>query len=407
MTSLDVDALLTNEDYFIDPYPALHQLQEHAPVVWSNALGAWVVTRYADVVGALRDPARFSSAGRVVYLLDQLPPDMQQETDLLRRHFTVGIGHSDPPAHTRLRALLAPWFQPRLLEPLIQRIQTIVRQLLDQAERMGRMDIVADLAYPLPAIIVLEMLGAPPRDIGLFRRWAMDINSLFAGGGRIDSGVVDTARSSLIQMREYLGILLEEKRRQPKPDLISRLVADQAGDRMDENELVSTCVTLFVAGHETTTYLIGNGIAALLRFPAQLAQLRAQPQLLNAAVEELLRYDAPVQRAWRIAKDDIVLGDQQIQRGQMVLLMLGAANRDPAQFPAPDELDLGRHDNRHVGFGYGIHFCLGAPLARIEAPLAIGAVVKRFPNLIADPSLPLRWRHDVALRGVETLPVLL
>jgi cytochrome P450 len=408
-----VDALIAEADFFADPYPAYATLRAEEPVAWSERWGGWVVTRYSDVAVMLRDAKRFSSAGRVQYILDKLPAAARSRTALLEAHYRVGIAHMDPPDHTRLRALLAPWFTPRHMEALRPRIRLLAAELVEQAfvraqVNDGRVDLMRDLAYPLPAIVVLELLGAPAGDAELLRNWALQINLLFSGGGRAPQEQVEQAQAALATMRDYIGALVAERRRQPSDDLIGRLVATE-GDRLDDNELISTCVTLFVAGHETTTNLIGNGLVALLRHPAALRQLQAEPARMGSAVEEMLRYDAPVHRSWRIATEAVTLHGRRILPGDMVLLMIGAAHRDPAAFAKPEVFDITRSDNRHMGFGLGIHFCLGAPLARIEAPEAIHALLARTGGradaltLIEEP--PLRWRHDVALRGVAELPV--
>lgn len=405
-TPAQPDALLTDPHFFEDPYPAYRTLREGAPIFWSEAWGGWVLTRYADVEAVLRNPRLFSSAGRVHYLLDQLPADVRAEAVLLSAHYRHGIAHSDPPAHTRLRALLTPWFTPRLLESLRPRIRTLAAQLVEEAAAQPQPDLMRDLAYPLPAIVILELLGAPAADTHLFRRWAVEINLLFAGGGRTTAEAMRTATAGLHEMRAYVGALIDERRRRPSDDLIGHLVhAGQEGDRLSDAELVSTVVTLFVAGHETTTHLLGNGLIALLRAPDQLALLRSRPELMAPAVEELLRYDAPVQRSWRIALEETEIHGQKIRRGQMLLVLIGAANHDPAVFADADRLLVERRDNRHLGFGMGIHFCLGAPLARIEVPEALHAVMRTFPHLELIEDSPLQWRHDVALRGVEALSV--
>jgi cytochrome P450 len=406
-TSATFEQLLTSADFFVDPYPIYARLREDAPVYWSEAWGGWVLTRYADVAAVLRDPARFSSAGRISYLLAQLPEADRRRADLLERHYQVGLAHSDPPDHTRLRTLLNRFFTPRHLESLRPRIGQLVEGMLDQGERAGGMDVIHDLAYPLPAIVVLEMIGAPAADRDLFRDWALGINRLFAAGGRTNLEAVDAALASLAEIRAYISDLAAQRRRDPRADLISLLVHAGADEQLSEGELLATCVTLFVAGHETTTNLIGNGLLALLRHPEQLSLLRENPDLALAAMEELLRYDTPVPRGWRLAKADVEIGGQPIRAGDLLLPMIGAANRDPAQFPAPDRLDFGRADNRHLGFGYGIHFCLGAPLARLEVPAALNALLRRFPALRLDESIHLVWRRDVALRGIDSLPVLL
>lgn len=400
---MDFDAALTSPAFFANPYPHFHELRERAPVYRSEALGAWVLTRYADVAAVLHQPAAFRNAGRVSYLLEQLPAEARAQVAGLEAHYRVGLGHSDPPAHTRLRALLSKAFTPRLVESRRARITQVVDELLDSAQARGAFDVVRDLAYPLPAVIVAEMIGAPPADREQFRRWALDINALFAGGGRATAEAALQAQRTQSEMRAYILALAEARRREPRGDLISALVAAE-GDRLSEAELVSTCVTLFVAGHETTTHLIGNGTLALLCHPAQLQMLRGNPALLAGAVEEMLRYDAPVQRAWRLAAEAVTLDGVTIRAGEMVLAMIGAANRDPAQFAQPDEFNVARADNKHFGFGYGIHFCLGAPLARLEAAIAFSALLARFPNLRL-ASDELEWIHDIALRGLKALPV--
>jgi cytochrome P450 len=399
------DELLLSSEFFQDPYPTYHRLRTEAPVYWSEALGGWILTRYTDVVAIFRDHQRFSNAGRVTYLLEQLSPAARQQVERLEHHYHVGLAHSDPPAHTRLRALLTRVFTPRMIETRRPRVQQVVNELLDRVAGRGEMDIIRDLAYPLPATIVAEMIGAPLEDLEQFRQWAEAINGLFKGGGRVVPEKVQAAHQCVLDMHQYIGGLIEQRRREPQDDILSGLLAaEQAEDKLTQAELVSTVVTLFVAGHETTTHTIGNSLVALLRQPDRLQQLREQPELMGEAVEELLRYDTSVQRGWRIATEDIEIGGERIGRGDLVLPMIGAANRDPDQFPDPDRLDFARPQNKHIAFGYGIHFCLGAPLARLEAPIALGALLQRFPNLrLKTETLP--WRHDIALRGVEALPV--
>ena len=289
------------------------------------------------------------------------------------------------------------------------RIRAVAGELLDAALQRaqagdGRIDLLRDFAYPLPAIVVLEMLGAPAADADMLRAWALDINLLFAAGGRAPAERVPVAQAALTEMRAYIGDLVAERRRHPADDLIGRLVALE-GQKLDKSELVSTCVTLFVAGHETTTNLLGNGLVALLRHPAEMARLRATPALMESAIEEMLRYEAPVHRSWRIATEEVVLHDVLIRQGEMVLMMIGAAHRDPTVFPEPDRFDIGRLQNRHMGFGLGIHFCLGAPLARMEVSEGLHALLAQFATIKLIEEPPLHWRNDVALRGVEQLPV--
>lgn len=400
------DDLLTDPGFFADPYPAYARLRAEAPVWWSEAWGGWVLTRHADAAAVLADPRRFSSAGRVGYLLDGLSAAERGGLALLDRHYQVGLAHADPPQHTRLRALLIRAFTPRMVEQLRPRVQALVDGLLDAALPAGAMDVIADLAYPLPAVVIAELIGAPAADRDRLRDWALGVNELFAGGGRTSMERALRAQGALEEMHAYIAELAAERRAAPRDDLLSALVAAEgSGEALSQAELVSTVVTLFVAGHETTTNLLGNGLLALMRHPAQLARLRADPGLAEGAVEELLRYDTPVQRGWRLAAEAVAVGGARIAAGAMVLPMLGAANRDPAQFPDPDALDLTRRPGRHFGFGHGIHYCLGAPLARLEVAAALTALLRRAPDLRLAPGARLAWRQDVALRGLEALPV--
>ena len=403
---LNPDVLITSTAFFSDPYSIYTQLRQEASIFWSERWRGWVLLGYDDIVATLRDPQRFSSAGRIAYLLQNLSSDMRAELKVLEEHYRYGIAHSDPPAHTRLRSLLTPFFAPRYLEPMRATVETLIDSLLAEVESAADFDLIATLAYPLPAIVVLEMLGAPRADIALFRQWALDVNLLFAKGGRVDSEGAAIAQKSLSEMRQYIADMIHHRQRHPGNDLLSHLLAQQQEDGLTHAELVSTVVTLFVAGHETTTNLIGNGMLALLRNPEQWHLLCANPNLAESAVEELMRYDTPVQRGWRIASEDVELAGQRIGKGQMVLQMIGSANRDPAHFERPETLDITRRASRHLGFGVGIHFCLGAPLARMEVAGVLRAMSKRFPRLTLDNSRPLHWRQDVALRGVEELWVI-
>lgn len=402
------DDMLASPSFFADPYPVYAVLREEAPVYWSEVWGAWVLSRYADIVPTLNDPRRYSSAGRVQLLLDTLPEQVQLQTDALSRHYRFGIAHSDPPAHTRLRALLSKSFTPVRLQRWRARIEAVVDQLLDGAAGRDQIDVIADLAYPLPAAIVSEMLGATAADAPKLRDWALGINALFSRGGKATVEDMRRAHDSLLDIRAFVRGLAAARRAVPEDDVISQLVAaESTGDALTEDELISTCVTLFVAGHETTTNMIGNGVLALLNRPDQLARWREDASITESATEELMRFDTPVQRGWRIATEDIAFRGHTFRKGQLVMQMLGSANRDPAVFANAASLDLTRpaRENKHLGFGYGIHFCLGAPLARIEVPIAIRALITRFPGMSLEPSQTLRWRHDVALRGVESLIV--
>jgi cytochrome P450 len=268
------------------------------------------------------------------------------------------------------------------------------------------MDVIADLAYPLPVTVICEMLGVPAGDRDILRRWSADITrSLDALGLPSDREIVRRGRAARHALGEYFRALLPERRRQPRADLLSLLIeAEERGDKLTEDELLATCVLIFIAGHETTVNLIGNGLLALLQNPDELEKLRENHALLPGAVEELLRYDSPVQRTARVTKEDVELGGKTIPRHSLVVAAIGAANRDPARFPDPDRLDITRRDKDHIAFGYGIHFCLGAPLARIEAQIALGALLARMPRL-ALAAGTLEWRESSTLRGLKALQV--
>ena len=373
-----------------DPYSLYRFLLAADPVHWDPELGAWLLARYADVVGSLTD-ARFSA--------DRTRPDLGADAYQLAKSMLV----SDPPDHTRLRALVQKAFTPRMVDQLRPRIVAIVGELLDRiAERGDSFDVIADLAYPLPVVVIAELLGVPAEDRVKFHEWsAMLAASLDPqADAQVREGVVP-ARQAL---HAYLRGIIAERRRAPRADLISALVAaEEQGEVLREPELVVMCTLLLIAGHETTVNLIGNGLLALLQHPDQLQRLRSDPELISSAVEELLRFDSPVQMTARIALAPVELGGKVIEPGQWVLPLLGAANHDPAQFAEPDSLDLGRTPNPHVAFGRGIHFCLGAPLARVEGQLALGALIRRFGKLSL-AGTPVR-RDQITLRGLQSLPV--
>ncbi|MEO6062489.1 MAG: cytochrome P450 [Thermoflexales bacterium] len=401
---LNFDPLLASDAFFADPYPVYRQMREEAPVYWSAAWNAWVLTRHADVVALHRDPQVFSSHGRVSAQLDRLPEPARSEVGVLRRHYSVGITHSDPPDHTRLRALVSKSFAPSLIQSLRPKFEAMTAGLLDAVDGRQAIDVMEALAYPLPATIIAVMLGAPASDRDLLRKWAFDVNNLHARPGQPDPEITLATQRRLADFRAYLAGLIEDHRHNPQVDVLNHLMAArEQGDALSDDELVSTCVTLFVAGHETTSHALCNGLIALLRHPAQLAQLKADPARLPEALEELLRYDASVQRSARRVARDVQIGGQRIQAGQIVLGMIGAANHDPALCAEPDTLDITRTAVKHSAFGFGIHFCLGAPLARMEIPIALRQLLARFPRLALDPSRPPRWRRDVALRGVDAL----
>jgi len=360
----------------------LRRLRMEEPVYWSESIGGWVITRYDDVITTFRVVTSFSNEGRLGRAIDYLPAEQRANFGAFQHHYaTKSLLHSDPPDHGRLRSLMNKAFTPRVVEAMRPRIQALVDELLDQALSAGELDIVRDLASPLPAIVIAQILGAPAEDRQFFKKWADDILA-FQGVNRPELAVLERSQRGLVEIRAYLTDLITDRRRNPRNDLMSLMLAAEAdGERLNEAELLATCVTLLIAGHETTLSLIGNGLLTLLQHPDQLQQLRQDPALMPAAIEEMLRYESPVSRQPRFIKQDVTLGGQQLRQGQMAFQFLNAANRDPAYFADPDRFDLRRKNNRHLAFGNGIHFCIGAPLSRIEGPIAIAAVLQRIPTL--------------------------
>ena len=374
---------------------------------WNKGVNAWILTRYSDVSAALRYDRL--SAERITALTGLIGESGGESARQFERTFLKMMLFSDPPDHTRLRSLANKAFTPRVVGQIRSHIQGIVKGLLDGVQpdgdrEPGKIDVITDLAYPLPAIVIAEMLGAEPKARDQFKKWSDDL-AAFLGNIRIVSETYESAMKSEAELIDYLRELVAQRRKEPKDDLISALVmAEDQGDSFTQEELFSMCVLLIFAGHETTTNLIGNGILALLNNPSELAKLRQNPSLIVPAIEEIIRYDGPVQTTTRTALEPLEIGGKQMAKGDRISLTLGAANRDPAQFPDPDRMDITRGENRHVGFGFGIHFCLGAALARMESQLAIGAMVGRMPELRLE-SADLVWRDNPILRGVNSLPV--
>lgn len=403
-THTELDQLLVSPSFYDDPYPVYDRLRREDPVHWSETLGGWVLTRYDDVLATLRDPHDYSSRGRMLAAMEHLPAAARTRVHALEEHFSVGLISADPPDHHRLRTLVNKAFTPRVVERLRPRVQTLVDELLDVVQGRGAVDIIRDVAYPLPATVIAELLGAPPGDRDRFKGWSEGILA-FQGTGRLVPEVLERSQRDLLEMRAYLGSLLAERRLAPRDDLLSRLVqAEAEGDRLSEAELLTTCVTLLTAGHETTTNLIGNGLLTLLRHPDQLRRLREDPALLPTAVEEMLRYESPLHRNPRRVAANVELDGRLLRQGDFVLQMLGAANRDPTHFADPERFDITRQPNRHMAFGFGTHFCVGAPLARLEAPIAIETVLRRLPGLRLDTA-SVQWQQHTLLRALVALPV--
>src|SRR5688572_8679519 len=354
-----------------NPYPYYDQLHANAPILYWDTWGMWFLSRYDDCNTLLRD----SRLGRGMMVIE--PPEEQRALFEMQRHWML---LRNPPDHTRLRGLVHKAFTPRIVAQMRDQIQAITDSLLDRVQAAGRADIIADLAYPLPVNVIAEMLGIPARDHEQFRVWSDDLaRSLDLTD---DPEVYNRASRSAVALTNYLHEIVASRRRQPQNDLLSALIAaEEDGGRLSEDELYATCALLLIAGYETTINLIGNGLFALLRHPDQLHRLRQNPELIRPAIEELLRYDSPVQMTSRVALTDIELHGRTIHAGQEVAFLLGAANYDVQRFADPYRLDLSREPNPHLSFGSGIHYCLGAPLARLEGQIALSTLLRRLPNL--------------------------
>jgi cytochrome P450 len=405
-TSAEFDKTLVTPEFVADPYSTLRLLREESPIYWSDSIGGWILTGYDDILVSFKDTAHFSNENRLGKALNYLPPEKQVEYKAFKDHYaTKSLLHSDPPDHTRMRNLVVREFNAKVVEQMKPRMQEVVDGLIDAALAKGEMDIIPDLASALPIHIIAQILGVPAADRHLFRIWADNILS-FQGVNKPSEESLRRAQEAIVSMRPYIHQMAEERRHEPKEDLLGKFVAAESeGGRISEEELVSTCVTLFVAGQDTTIALISNAIYTLLSHPEQLQLLRENPTLLASAIEETLRFESPIPRQPRLMKEDLELRGNHLKKGDVVFQMLNAANRDPAYFRDPDKFDIRRENNRHMAFGQGIHFCVGAVLARAEALIAVGTTLKRLPNLRLVSKKP-DWDTDKRnSRSLKTLKV--
>jgi len=399
----ELERLLSAPAFFDNPYPVYRKRRLEQPVYWSDTSKSWLLTRHADVLAALRDP-RLSGRRTTAFIGEQLPRDWQEVVEPLRTQLTTFLGFSDPPDHTRLRRLVNKAFAAGVVERMRPRILEIVDELITALRESQAPDLVQHVAFPLPATVIAETLGVPAEDRGLFKRWADEFVP-FITAGRLTLQVAEAAQHGLASLREYVQSIVAERRQQPADDLMTALIrAESDDDRLTGEELLSMCMTMLIGGHETTTNLIANGTLALLRYPEQRQLLVDRPSLMPNAVEELLRYDPPLQRTFRVATEDMQIGDASIKKGQIVSMMLAAANRDQAVWPKPDDLDFTRPADRHLGFGQGIHYCVGAPLARLEVGIAFATLLRRLPAMVL-ASDHLEYQPTLGLRALKALPV--
>jgi pimeloyl-[acyl-carrier protein] synthase len=392
---------LLDPEVLANPYPLYRRLRTEDPVHWDPYLHAWIVTRYEDVATVFR---RFSA--------DRTPaPEYFEalgvpEVGPVAQVMVKQMLFLDAPAHTRLRRLAGAAFQPVQVNKLRQHIQDIADRLIDDivARGTGRLDMLADFAEPLPAMVTTELLGVSVEDHVKLKDWSVTFAEML-GNFQHNPDRLGGVLEAVQNLTEYFHDAIREQRRQPRDGLVSAfLAAEVDGDRLSDEEVAANCIVTMVGGLETTTNLIGNGTLTLLRNPADLQRLRTEPDVMPSAVEELLRYESPSQHTARIARDDLELGGKQIRKGQAVIAVMAAGNRDPERFPEPDRLDIERPDNRHLAFGWASHFCFGAPLARLEAEISFTSLLHRLPELqLVDQ--PLVWRENLGLRGLKSLPL--
>ena len=390
---------LLEPEVLANPYPLFHRLRTEDPVHWDPFLHTWIVTRYADVVKVLHDfsaqrtptPEHLSAMG-----LEDISPIAQV---MVKQMLFL-----DPPSHTRIRSLASYAFTPHRVEVLRGHIREITKHLIDAVEPKGCMDVIADLAEPLPYTITAEMLGVPVKDAPQLKAWSQDFAEML-GNFQHNPDRTPRVRRSVEEMSRYFRSAIQEIKKYPREGLIqSFLTAEVDGDRFTEDEVVANTIVTMVGGQETTTNLIGNGVLTLLRNPKGLAQLKANLSLIPSAVEEMLRYEPPSQHTARLAPYDMELGGKKILKRQAAIAVMAAGNRDPERFPDPDRFDITRKDNRHLSFGWAAHFCFGAALARIEGQIAFEEIVRRLHDwsVVSDR---LVWRTNLGLRGLRELPI--
>jgi cytochrome P450 len=399
----ELDAELVSDQFLADPYPTYRRLRVEAPVAWSESQHGWILTRYDDIMFALKD-ARMSNAGRMRALLEPLADGDPWSAELIADHYDSTLPFMNPPRHTGVKTTLQKAFTTKAVAALRPDVEGLVEALVDGMDGDAH-DLMTQLATLLPINVIGKMLGVPAPYRAQFRPWTNRIFAIFSGGLPTPE-TVRLGAQSLFEMRTYLRGLIDERRRDPRQDLVSELIqmSEAEGSPLTDEVVLANCVTLYTAGHETTSGFIGNAFLALFRHPGQLRRLQADPELVPGAVEELLRYDSSVSKAWRLATEDVEIAGVTIPAGDRVSAMVAAANRDPGHFPDPDRLDIGRKIDRHLAFGHGTHFCLGAMLARLEAAAAITIYQRRFPNA-RHVEEALVWGRDVSFRSLLALPV--
>jgi len=390
---------LLEPEVLANPYPLFDELRTKAPIYWDSFLHAWVVTRYQHVVTVLHD----FSADRTPtpeYLAKIGLGDLSPIAQVMVKQMLF----LDAPAHTRIRGLASYAFTPQRVEVLRDHIRNVVKKLIDAVAPLGRMDVIADLAEPLPNVITAEMLGVPVEDAPQLKLWSQDFAEML-GNFQHNPDRLPRVRRSVEEMTKYFASAVREIRKHPREGLIqSFLTAEIDGDRFTEEEIIANTIVTMVGGQETTTNLIGNGVLTLLRHPRELDRLKTDLSLIPSAVEEILRFEPPSQYTARLAPNDVELGGKNIRKRQATIAVMAAGNRDPERFPEPNRFDIARKDNRHLSFGWAAHFCFGAALARIEGQVSFEEMVRRLPNWSLDED-HLVWRTNLGLRGLRSLHI--
>lgn len=421
---------LQRDEIRANPYSFYEKLRREEPVHWDEELGLWVLTRYADIDSLYTDE-RFSRAQGLMRGFDRLPASEQQIAAPVYHSFSKTVFYADPPYHTHLRGLMNHAFTPRRVERLRPYVQKTVNDLLDGMQAAAEKDMIHDLAYPLPVMVIAELLGLPQSDRARFKKWSDDLFAILGTVRYKSTALLEQAAHSLDELTDYVKMLSRQRREHPRDDLLTALLAvteeedeacphphgsslphaqgelvrdREASSTLTEEELVSNINILLSTGHETTTHLIGNGLLALLQHPDQLKKLREKPALLGPAIEEMLRYDNPVQITYRSALEDASIRGRFIRKGDLVNTIIGSANRDPDRFSNPDDFNITRNEGRHLGFGIGIHFCIGAPLVRLEAEVVFETILRRFPQISLGTE-NLEWQEHPIFRGVKSLPI--
>jgi len=388
--------------FHADPFPRLRRLQDEDPCHWSPQLKAWVLTRYEDVRRVLLDEQMSSDRLRP-FFASLAPPEARRIADIVR-YLSLWMVFRDPPEHTRLRRLTSRVFHVKSMHGMRTRVEALTRWLLERIGARQEIDFIGDFAGPLPALVIMDMLGVPREELPRIKRLSDDM-ALFIGSSRMSPEKYDIAQAATHEMADYFRQLIASRRAAPVPDLLSELVhLEDEGGRLSDDELVATCVLLLFAGHETTTNHLANGLLGLMRFPDEMQRLRGDPGLAPAAVEELLRYDGPNGAQGRIVREPQELHGKTLRPGERVFVLLNAANRDPRAYADPDRVDIGRDGPPHLAFGFGMHICLGFPLARLEGQIALPAVLAQW-SFIEPARDRYDWLNSMVFRGMQSMPI--